>query len=504
MYKNKLIVLVSIIILVIHLIHAFNLRSIGYDRIPDPQFIMDERTYIWQGLSIRKSGIPIGWVAEIESYPNKVVDELRGFNIAVDSKLPTLENFRDFPKPAMSVVLMDYGKGLRHTSIIQPFIEKPPLGGLILGAFIPDNISSIDEIQPWDFRRMSLYLAILTEILIFLLGWQIFRNPLIGLASALLYGSIPTFILLSRYALLENVLTPFLLLMLNLLIWVNNNPSHRFSKLGIILAGIFAGCSALTKQSGWPIIFMGIFLLWFWKFSKKSILLFLLTAFFLGSLYFVWVLYLAPTLFKDLFLAEGINKGFVGSLNLLTAMIKINIINFPFDGFWLTGFISLLLIPKEKKFIPVFASIVAVLIGALILVGFNNSWYFIPLIPFMCMAMSYLIWRVATQPNIFEIMIFFLTIFSSSFYWGYIVFKTPPEAPHYQQQAFNLYRLFFLLFLGSGIAWQSINYLKKFKFFWIIIMLLIFYQIIQWNEQALLYMISNWGKLPPIFILGVE
>lgn len=502
--KKILILLLSVIILSIHLVHSFNLRSIGYDRIPEPYVVMDERTYIWQSLSIRKSGIPIGWVAELQSYTKRIGGNLNGFNITVDGKFPNFTTYRDFPKPAVAVVEMDYGKGLRHTQIVQPFLEKPPLGSLILGALVPNSIQRVEDLSPNDFRKMSLYLATLTEILIFLLGWQIVRNPFFGLLAAVLYGSIPTFILLSHYALLENVLTPLLLLMLNLLIWVNQHSAERLSNLGIFLAGVAAGFTALTKQAGWPIIFAGIFILWFWKFPFRRILLFSVPAFLIGSLYFIWGLYLAPTLFVSLYLAEGVQKGFVGSLNLLANMMKINILNFPFDGFWLGGFISIFFIPKEKRLIPIFASIIAVLFGALILAGFNNSWYLIPLIPFMSIAIAYLVWRVITQPTLFEIMLFFLTFFSSSFFWGYIVFKNPPNIPHYQYQPFNLYRLLFLFFLIFGLAWEIFPKLKRFKIFWIILMGGITYQLIIWNDRALLYMISHWGRLPLIFTLGVE
>lgn len=501
--KNLLAIL-SVILLSIHLVHSFNLRSIGYDRIPEPFYIMDERTYIWQGLSIRKSGIPMGWIAELQSYPNRVGGNLKGFNITVNGVLPTLSNYKDFPKPVVAVVEMDYGKGIRHTQLIQPLIEKPPLGSLILGLGVPDKLSSIIDVSPTDFRRVTLYLALVTEILMFLLGWQLFKNPMAGLLSAVLYGSIPTFILLSHYALQENVLTPILLLMLNLLIFAKQNEGKYFSKLGIVLAAVSAGLSSLVKETGWFFILLGIFLLWFWKFPRRLIILFTLVAVSLGILYFLWVLYLAPDLFFKLFLAEGVNKGFVGSLNLLTSITKVNIINFPFEGWWLTGFISLLFIPKEKRYVPIFASIIAILLSALCLIGFNNPWYFMPLIPFMCLALTYLLWKVIFNPSLFEIMFFFLTIFSISFFWGYIVYKNPSDIPHYQYQPFNLYRILFVLFLGSGLVWEFLPKVKRFKIFWIILMIGIIYQTIIWNDRALFYILSHWGKIPSMFILGVE
>jgi len=74
---------------------------------------------------------------------------------------------------------------------------------------------------------------------------------------------------------------------------------------------------------------------------------------------------LSPKLFVDLFIYQGATRGFIGSLNLLTTFVKVNILNFPFDGWWIGGFIALLLLPKDKKYFPVFASVLLVLFSAL-------------------------------------------------------------------------------------------------------------------------------------------
>jgi len=64
----KITLLVSILISINIIKSGAYLRWLGFERIPDNK-IFDERDYALQGLSIRKSGIPMGWSSS-GSYEN--------------------------------------------------------------------------------------------------------------------------------------------------------------------------------------------------------------------------------------------------------------------------------------------------------------------------------------------------------------------------------------------------------------------------------------------------
>lgn len=477
--------------------HSFYLRSIGYDQIPETNVILDERTWVWQGLSIRKNGIPTGW-SHLEVYKKGVGGYVDGLKIAVDGQLPNFKNFKEFPKPALAILEADFGKGLRHTPFVQPLIEQPPLGGLILSTLVSDDIKTFTDLTPTQFRKVSLWLGVATGILIFILGWQLSKNPFIGLLATAIYGTIPTFNLLSRYALLENVLNPFMLLTINLLIFAQKRDQLKFL---LILAGIAGGLAALTKITGWFVLIIGIALLIYWKVNFKNILFFVIPSALIGLLYFVWGIYLAPNLFIDIFRYQGLERGFIGSINFLVTATRIGILNFPLDGWWIGGFLSLILISFKKEYVSIFVGAVVVLISALLLGGANFPWYFIPMIPFMCLATAIFIWQVATNPKFISIFIFFLIFVSSTFYWGYGVFQASMSQTNYQQP-YDIYRILLLFFIFSGLFWSLSKRKERFKNLWFIFMIILIIFLIRLNERSIYFILSNWGKLPSLYTPG--
>lgn len=500
MSQNKAILIVVLIVLIIILKHSFYLRSIGYDQIPDTFVILDERTNIWHGLSIRKSGIPAAW-SNLGIYKNGSGGDISNLNLSVNQKSPNLFNFSSFPKPVYVLSPIDLGveRGIKHISFVQPYLDHPPLGAIVLSSFVKNDVQTFADLTSADFRRGSLWMGVICGLLIFSLGWQISSNPFIGLLAASLYGTVPTFILLSRYGLLENVLNPLMLLSINLLVFVEKRL--RFQKSLLILAGVASGLAALTKITGWSVLFIGIILLRYWKINLKSGLFFVIPSVVLGLLYFAWGLYLTPNLFLDIFRYQGLQRGFIGSVNFLISATRIGILNFPIDGWWIGGFLSLILIPFKKEYLSIFLSVLLILLTALILGGANYPWYFIPLIPFMCITSAIFIWKIATNPSFYEILIFFLIFVSSSFYWGYGVFQASLSSTNYQQP-FGLYRFILIFFVLAGLIWNKFSSLRRFKLLWFLFIAIVAILLIKLNERSFYFILSHWGKFPSLYTPG--
>lgn len=498
----KVLILVSLVFI---LKYSFNLRSIGYDKIPETFIILDERTNIWHGLSIRSSGVPSAWSGLGAYKGNSSGGNIVNFNLSVVEddldKHPNIFNFRDFPKPIWILYPIDLGleRGVKHISFVQPYFDHPPFGALVLSSFVSSNVRTFTDLTAWEFRKGSLWMALLSGLLIFVLGWQIFRNPVIALISTLIYGTAPTFLLLSRYALLENVLNPLLLTSINLIVFAKTKLINP--RVILFLAGIAAGLAALTKVTGWSVLIMGLILLRIYKFNFKDSLFFSIPTIFIGSLYFIWGLFLSPSVFFKVLYFQGLERGFVGSLNFLVSATSIGILNFPFDGWWIGGFLCLGFILTKKEYLPISIAAVTVLLTALFLGGANYPWYFIPLIPFMCLSIAYFVWVIFTNPSFPKILIFFLVFFSSSFYWGYGVYRASLESTNYQHP-FGLYRLFLLLFLLFGLIIPTLKKNKIVKYIWFIILTVILIQIFRWNVQSHYFIISNWGKLPSLYTAG--
>jgi hypothetical protein len=293
------------------------------------------------------------------------------------------------------------------------------------------------------------------------------------------------------------------LIVFNLILLTNNKLSKRTNTTVLIAAGIFAGLCALTKEIGWFALLFGVAALLYKQKKFKDILLFSIPAVIIGSLYFAWGLYLNPTLFMNLFLYQGISRGFIGSLNMLSAAVRVGILNFPFDGWWIGGFLSFLLIGRKKEYSPLFIA-AGIIIGSILLIGGANfAWYYIPLIPFMSIATALFIYEVFTSPNFSNILIFFLIFISSSFYWGYGVKLAIQESTGFQQP-FTLYRILLLFALAAGLFFQFAKQIKRVKWVWYSVMTLVCLLLMFLNMKSIYFLHENWGsgKYPSLYSSG--
>ncbi|OGM76996.1 hypothetical protein A2210_00430 [Candidatus Woesebacteria bacterium RIFOXYA1_FULL_40_18] len=492
------------VLLVFSLKFGADIRKIGYNVVPDPFIILDEHTNVWHGLSIRSTGIPTAWsildAYKVNSKKTGAGGSPKGFNIYLDGKLASLQNYQNYPKPVVAEVLVDFrnfGRDIIHVPLVQPFLDHPPFGALILSLLVPNRVKTFADLNDYDLRSMSLCLGILTQLLIFVLALQISKKPLVGIMAGLIYVTVPSYVLLSRYALLENVLSPLFLVNLILFIYVKErkeNKDNKYLPVLLIVAGVIGGLMALTKLSGWILIASCIILLYIWKFKIKQIFLYCFPAVLIGLLYFAWGFFLAPKLFLDLLIFQSVNRGFIGAINFLVTTIRVGIFNFPFDGWWIGGFVTLLFIPRKKEYLPVIVGGIAVLFSALGLVGANYPWYFIPLIPFMCIAIAQFFYSLATQPSFVNIMLTFFVFVSSSLYWGFGVFE--------KNQPYSLYRFIFVAFLAAGAFWTFSKKTAKYKKIWFAGIILMLVVLIFLNRRGIFFILDNWGKLPLIYTPG--
>jgi len=490
------------------LVEGFFLRRIEYCQKPEPYVILDEHTNVWHGLSIRKTGIPTAWsiIAAYKDDSKKFGSGggVDGFTIKPNDEIPTLPGYRKIKSPVTAVFQEDLGNGMHHIPLVQPYLDHPPFGALVLSLGVSRNANTFADVSLCDVRRSSLVLAVITQILIAIFVYQLTGRFFATIVASFAYGTVPSFLLLSRYAQLENVLTPLMLLSLIILLFLSKNRKNLSSKsivILILLSSVFSGFCALTKLSGWISVWLGIILLSYWKFDRKYIFYYAIPAIAIGFLYFIWGLYLSPKLFIDLFAYQGVTRGFIGSLNLLTTLVKVNIFNFPFDGWWIGGFIALLLLPKDKKYFSVFVSVALILFSALFLGGANYPWYYIPLIPFLCLSIGVFFDELAKNPNPFSILTAFFIFVSSSFYWGYGVYYASLATNNYQQP-FTLYRIIFLLMFAVSIFINKFKKIRSFKPIWYGVVIILFFGLMLLNHRGMYYILEHWGKLPSLYTPG--
>ncbi len=504
--KKKIICFLTIILVLYISFYFYHIKWLGYERIPDTT-IFDERDYPFVGYTFKKTGIPTGWsTMDIYKSLDDLKEEKKGFNnisITVDDQEPTLKNISKFNYPITYVTDVDIGKGIETIRLVQPFLDHPFFGTFILSLGIKSPVTSFDSLKPEEYRKTALYLSVITGILIFILSYIIYNNYLVSLFSLILYSSIPTFVLMSRFALLENILIPLSLLVFIFVILFIKRKSTKTFSLFLFLAGIFSGLAFITKESGIFIFFAVFIYLIKNKIPLKKYLNFLIPFVFISIAYYAYMYYLSPNLFFKL-LFDQANRGFYGPLSFFSSMIGPNFKNFPKEAYWIFGLISLFTISYKnfEKHFYLFTAFSCYLFIYLFLGGLNYPWYSIVFIPFLVISSGYFIHQLLVKPDIVSLVIFYLLPFSSSFYWGYFTYKT-------NTSNYSIYRFSLLSFIILFIIQKYFN--KNIKIFnhnikvgysvWAIVMFFIFYQINTWNLQGFQYIIANWGNLPERFTI---
>lgn len=505
--KKKLIFFFITILVIFLSSYFYYIKWLGYERIPETT-IFDERDYPFVGYSFRKTGIPTGW-STMGVYKNlddqKV--ENKGFNgisITVNNQGPTLKNISAFNYPLTYVTDVDIGKGVETITLVQPFLDHPVFGTYILSLGIKSPVTVFDSIKPEEYRQTSLYLSLITGVLIYLFSYLIYQNYLVSIFSFIIYSTIPTYVLMSRFALLENILIPLSLLVFCLTMLFIKNRANKKSLIFLLLAGIFSGLAFITKESGIFIILAVFIFLFKNKIAFKKYFIFVIPLILISVTYYAYMYYLAPNLFFKL-LFDQANRGFYGPLAFHSNMIGPSFKNFPKEAYWIFGIISLFTISYKnfKKHFYLFTAFASYLFFFLFLGGLNYPWYSLVFVPFFVIASGYFLQQLIINPDAVLLIIFYLLPFSSSLYWGYFTYNK--ESSNY-----GIFRISLIFFIVLYLIQKYLNNkikilnqeIKVGYLIWVMTILLVYYQLNKWNLQGFQYIIANWSKLPEIFTIS--
>lgn len=455
----------------------------GYENYPIPA--ADEFTYVWQAISLKRYGVPMAWTLNAGVYQDKKLQsemgKVLGFKIDVGHEFDH--------KPMWAVKEIDYMKGIEHMLFVAPFFDHPPLGGLIYSLGVDKNMANVEEVKPSEFRRPAIIMSFVVAILLFIFLYLITSNPWISTLGIISYLTVPTYILATRTAFLENAVSPFVLSSLILLFLYVKNNSKKYAVLLLIFSGLLGGASVLAKESAIGFLLGGIILLWKNKINIRIILIFIGASLLPVLVYFGWGLWLQKDLFMAILLTNS-SRGFFGAIKMVTMLESLKFKNFPTDGWWIWGLISFVLVSlriKNKNVLfltlPLFTHLLVVL-----LMGSGNApWYWLSMIPFLAGCSAILLGQIFFNPNFVSGILFFLIPFSSSYYWGREALGIAPSINHYRMAL-----LTFCAFLILRIYFSK-NILVK--FIWIIFMTAMMYKIVIFNDVFFPYLIAHFGNL---------
>lgn len=494
MKKNtfKIICLVAAILISFWVIKkSLFLHSFGYGDYPTP--VADEFTYVWQSVSLKRYGLPMAWTLNSGVYRDEkfspIVGNVDGFGINTGDGVADLEKFKQNSKPLSGVKEIDYLKGKEHMLFVAPFFDHPPLGGMIYSLGVDKNIKNVEDVKSVDFRRPALTMAVITAILLFIFLTLITSNPWAGTLGVVIYSTVPTYLLATRTAFLENAVVPFILVHLILLFLYTKYNSKRFSFLILILSGLFGGIGVLAKEPAVGFLIGSMILLWKNKINLKNIFVFLISCAIPILVYAGWGFYLQKNLFMAI-LCTNASRGYFGAIKVVTMLEALKFKNFPTDGWWIWGLLSFVLLSlkvKDKKILFLIMPLFTHLLVILLLGSGNYSWYWISTIPFLAGCSGLLIWKIFNSPDLVTTLLFFFIPFSSSYYWGREALGILPSINHYRM-ALATFGLMLFLRIRFGKN-------KIFRILWMIFMAWMMYKIVIFNELFIPYLIAHWGNL---------
>lgn len=391
--KNNILVIAALILI---LFLGDKLRFYNYATVPHPAETADEYDFAWVGLSLIEQGVPIGWTGVVNAYKNVWYEKINVDNLYTND--PGHFAFR----------------------MAKPWFDKPPGFALIVGTY--SYLKGAKEFFQTDvgiIRRLMLKIALVTVVLIFLLGTRLY-NKWVGLLSALLYSIIPTTVVSSRLVLAENGYIP---LFLGAVILVDYYLEKR-KRVFLILAAILSAFAIFFKLSGISVLLTLLLIILAFVPQKRKIKDLLLT-FAIGILgliaFFVYGAYYDWEIFKNVFFAQANLIYGAGSEAFLSAIVrsKVTATKFFSDGWitlsWISAFVvSAIGWRKDKGTTILTIALFSYLITFLIFGSEGYGWYRFPFLPLIIIALAELIIKLFKESNLFLLMAMALLPFGTS------------------------------------------------------------------------------------------
>jgi 4-amino-4-deoxy-L-arabinose transferase-like glycosyltransferase len=210
----KLIIVIAIFFL------ALFLRKRNYSEIPIPGQSVDEYSYSWVGLSLIKTGVPVG-ISGLSGYQNQY------------NRYINIDRYMQFiPSDPLAI---NY-----------PWMDHPPLLGLITGTYAHLKGADVFEDTLATFIRKPIILISSISVLLVIIYCWINFSFLTGIFAGLAYASAPLIVLSSRMIQAENAIIPCLLIvMICLSLFIKQKKDFW-----LIIAAIFSGLATLFKLTG--------------------------------------------------------------------------------------------------------------------------------------------------------------------------------------------------------------------------------------------------------------
>lgn len=370
------------------------LRSINLSTIPRHGATFDEFAWTWLGVSLIQEGVPISW-----------------------SSHPQYKNRQEIRYQGAAFIL------------VKPYLEHPPLFGLVAGSFALVNGSkdmfhvTLDKMRP-----LGLLLGVISVTLIFFLVKELYDLTAALIASGL-YATVPTVVIGSRLVQNENFLILFWLLSLYLVVKYLRKDKKLYRNLAILFCSILP----LAKVP-WFVAPFSIFLIFLYKGKKKDALLTLIFSLLFFSLFLIYGLHFNKELFLNLwkFQLARYDISFSGFFSIFTNPLLVD--RKYLDGWIFFGWLSIILLGAKdlKKNFIILIPFLAYLVLYIFVIPNEPShgWYRYPFYPFLLISSAIFIREEISKLSILSSVFLFIVGLSlmfntweTSFGFSYLVYR---------------------------------------------------------------------------------
>lgn len=419
-----------VIFLLIFLLGIF-LRGVNFAKYPRHGATFDEFAWTWLGINLIQKQMPVSW-----------------------SSQPQYETRNH---------LIYQGAAFW---IVKPYLEHPPLFGLIAGSFaLINGVKDMYHVTLERIRPLSLMLGAFSILMVFILAKELYGKG-VALISSLIYATAPTIVIGSRIVQNENFLIPLWLLTLYLISRYLKTKNKQLRNSAAVIAGLLS----LAKVP-WLVVGLSLAMLLSYKGRWKDafIVIGIVIAFF--SLFFLYGFYLDRELFISLWKLQLSRYAisFVGFFSVFTTPLLVD--RFYIDGWIYFGWFSIfiLCLNLKRNFILLLPFIAYLIVYIFAIPNEpSHGWYRYPFYPFLVISSA-----VFLREELKKISVLFLIFI---FVVGLSLLASTWEKDF--GFSYFIYRLFILLgtlsvFLPIWIEkkFKKINY--KIVAFWIIVFALL-------------------------------
>ena len=369
------------------------LRHDRFRTIPRHGATFDEFAWTWLGINLIQKHEPISWSSQPQ-YNNRVHLKYQGAAFW----------------------------------IVKPYLEHPPLFGLVAGSFaLANGVNNMYDVTLAKIRPLAIALGAFSIFMVFVLSKEIYGRE-VGLLSALLFATVPTIVLGSRIVQNENFLIPLWLSCLYLILKYLKSGRKRFRNA----AGILAGLLSLAKVP-WLVVGLSLSMILSFKGKWKDAFLVGGVTALIFSTFIIYGLLLDKELFLNLWKLQlaRYDISYAGFFSIFKDPLLVD--RYYLDGWIFFGWFSILLLMRDlKKNFMILIPFLAYFIMFIFVVPNEpaHGWYRYPFYPFLIIATAVTLYeefKKISLVSIFFILLVGLSLLSNfwqnTFGFSYLVYR---------------------------------------------------------------------------------